>query len=80
MKVLAVMCHPDDMELCCGGTLIKYRKMGHEVFVCNVANGNMGHVVIMPDELRKIRLAEAEKSAKENGWLSNDDVKAALGV
>lgn len=26
------------------------------------------------------KLAEAEKSAKENGWLSNDDVKAALGV
>ena len=68
MKVLAVMCHPDDMELCCGGTLIKYRKMGHEVFVCNVANGNMGHVVIMPDELRKIRLAEAEKSCSLGGF------------
>ena len=26
------------------------------------------------------KLAEGEKSAKENGWLSNDDVKAALGV
>jgi len=26
------------------------------------------------------KLAEAEKSAKENGWLSNDDVKAALGI
>ena len=26
------------------------------------------------------KLAEADKSAKEDGWLSNDDVKAALGV
>ncbi len=26
------------------------------------------------------KLAEADKSAKEEGWLSNDDVKAALGV
>ena len=25
------------------------------------------------------KLAEGEKSAKENGWLSADDVKAALG-
>ena len=26
------------------------------------------------------KLAEADKSAKEDGWLSNDDVKAILGV
>ena len=26
------------------------------------------------------KLAEAEKSAKENGWLSNDDVKDVFGV
>lgn len=26
------------------------------------------------------KLAEAENSVKENGWLTNDDVKSALGV
>ena len=26
------------------------------------------------------KLSEGEKSAKENGWLSNDDVMKALGV
>jgi LmbE family N-acetylglucosaminyl deacetylase len=52
MKVLAIICHPDDMELTCGGTLLKYKKAGHDVTVCNVANGNMGHFTIMPDELR----------------------------
>ena len=26
MKVLAIICHPDDMELTCGGTLIKFKK------------------------------------------------------
>ena len=26
------------------------------------------------------KLAEGEKSAKENGWLSNNDVRTALGV
>lgn len=26
------------------------------------------------------KLSEAENSVKEDGWLSNDDVKSALGV
>lgn len=26
------------------------------------------------------KLAEGEKSAKENGWLDNNDIKEALGV
>ena len=67
MKVLAITCHPDDMELGCAGTLIKYVKQGHEAYSCNVANGNMGHVVIMPDELRDIRRKEAEKSCSLAG-------------
>lgn len=56
------------MELGCSGTLIKFKKTGHDVTVCHVANGNMGHVVIMPDELRKIRKKEAEKAASLAGF------------
>lgn len=70
MKVLAIICHPDDMELTCGGTLLKYKKAGHDVTVCNVANGNMGHYTIMPDELRKIRMMETEKSCSIAGFKS----------
>ena len=62
MKVLAIGCHPDDIEVACAGTLAKYMKGGHEVTVCHVTNGNMGHVVIMPDELREMRIAEAAKA------------------
>ncbi|MBR3593656.1 MAG: PIG-L family deacetylase [Clostridia bacterium] len=68
MRVLAIMCHPDDMELCCSGTLIKYKKQGHDVIACHVANGNMGHVVIMPDELRQIRINEAKRAAAMAGF------------
>lgn len=64
MKVLAIGAHPDDIEASCAGTLAKYRKEGHEVFICHVANGNLGHVVILPDELRKIRRQEAIESGK----------------
>jgi LmbE family N-acetylglucosaminyl deacetylase len=62
MRVLAIGCHPDDIEIGCGGTLAKYAKLGHEVFSCHVANGNMGHAIIMPDELRRIRTKEAEEA------------------
>ena len=68
MRVLAIMCHPDDMELSCSGTLIKYKKMGHDVIACHAANGNMGHVVIMPDELREIRIKEAQRAAAMAGF------------
>ena len=70
MRVLSIMCHPDDMELVCGGTLLKYKKQGHDVISCFVANGNMGHMVIMPDELREIRRKEAQKSADIAGFES----------
>ena len=68
MRVLAIMCHPDDIELNCSGTLIKYKKAGHDVVACHAANGNMGHVVIQPDELRQIRLKEAQKAAALAGF------------
>lgn len=62
MRVLAIGCHPDDLEIGCGGTLAKYTQTGNDVFMCHIANGDMGHAVIMPEELRRIRTAEAEKS------------------
>lgn len=62
MRVLAIGCHPDDIEIGCAGTLARYKNEGHDVIICHVANGNMGHKVIMPDELRKIRTVEAQAS------------------
>lgn len=68
MRVLAIMCHPDDMELNCAGTLLKYKKQGHTVIACHVANGNMGHFTIMPDELREMRKIEAQNAGKIAGY------------
>jgi len=64
MNVLAIGCHPDDLEIGCSGTLARYAAQGHNVVMCHVANGNMGHAVIMPDELRIIRTKEAEDAGK----------------
>ena len=63
MNVLAIGSHPDDLEVSCGGTLIQYVRAGHHVTMCNISCGDKGHVVIMPDELRKIRRKEAEAAA-----------------
>ncbi len=68
MKVLAISCHPDDMEICCGGTLLRCVKRGDEVTVCHVANGNMGHVVIPAEELGPMRIAEAKKAGDMAGF------------
>lgn len=64
MKVLAVGCHPDDLEIACGGTLRKYADEGAEVYMCHIANGNMGHVEIKPEPLREIRTREAEEAGE----------------
>ena len=42
MRILCFMAHPDDMEVHCAGTLLRYVQDGHTVFSCHVANGNMG--------------------------------------
>ena len=62
MNVLAIGCHPDDIEINCVGTLVKCVKRGDNVTVCHVCNGNMGHEIIEPDELRKIRIEEARRA------------------
>lgn len=64
MRVLAIGAHPDDLEIHCFGTLALHAKRGDDVFICGVANGSMGHVVIQPKELAAIRVKEAENAAK----------------
>ncbi len=62
MNVLAISAHPDDVEVACAGTLAKCVKRGDKVTVCHVSTGNLGHVLIPPDELAAMRAAEAKKA------------------
>ena len=70
MNVLAIGCHPDDVEIACAGTLAKYAQRGDKVIVCHASTGNLGHEIIPPDELTLIRAAEARKDTSEifNLW------------
>lgn len=67
MRVLAIGAHPDDVEIACSRTLAKYVKRGDKVIVCHASSGNLGHVVIPPDELRVIRANEAKKAGEMAG-------------
>ncbi len=42
MKVLALGCHPDDIEFGCGGTLSKYAAAGHDVYMMVMTEGHAG--------------------------------------
>ncbi len=55
------------MEIACAGTLLKCKARGDRVVVCHLSSGNLGHVIIPPDELIKIRAKEAERSAELAG-------------
>ena len=62
MNVLAIGAHPDDIEIACAGTLAKCVKRGDKVIVCHVSRGDLGHVIIPPDELTGIRAEEARRA------------------
>ncbi len=62
MRILAIGAHPDDIEIACSGTLAKCVKRGDTVIVCHLSSGNLGHVVIPPEELKIIRANEAKRA------------------
>ena len=67
MRVLAIGAHPDDIELACSGTLAKCVARGDTVIVCHASSGNLGHVIIPPDELTVIRANEAKRAGAMAG-------------
>ncbi len=63
MNVLAIGCHPDDLEINAGGTLAKCAKRGDKVTMCVLGNGSAGHKVYSKEEIAAIRLEEGKNSA-----------------
>ena len=57
MKILALGCHPDDIEFGCGGTLTKYAAAGHDVYMMVMTEGHAGG----DDAVRKL---EQERAAE----------------
>jgi len=62
--VLAVGCHPDDIEFMMAGTLLLLRDRGWTVHYFNVADGSCGTERLPADEIAALRLAEAREAAR----------------
>ncbi len=62
LDLLAVMAHPDDAELLCGGTLVKTAALGKRVGVLDLTTGEMGS-----SGSGDIRRSEATEAAKVMG-------------
>lgn len=63
MNVLAIGAHPDDLEICCGGALLKHRAAGDHVLGLVLTGGGRGGEDLTSD-LAEIRCKEAEDAAK----------------
>jgi len=63
--VLGFMAHPDDVEFKCAGTLIRLKQeAGCKIAVATATSGDCGSVEHRPDEIARIRHAEALASAR----------------
>jgi LmbE family N-acetylglucosaminyl deacetylase len=64
LRIIVFGAHPDDAELKAGGTAAKWAKLGHEVKMVSVTNGDIGHWREAGGPLAKRRLAEAKAADK----------------
>jgi LmbE family N-acetylglucosaminyl deacetylase len=62
--VLAVGCHPDDVEIFCAGTLALLKEKGWNIAIATMTNGDCGSATLSREEISEIRKKEAATSAK----------------
>lgn len=67
LRIIVFGAHPDDAELKAGGTSAKWAKLGHEVKMVSVTNGDIGHWREAGGPLAKRRTAEAKAADKVLG-------------
>lgn len=67
MNILAIGAHPDDVESYAGGTMAKYSRAGHKVFMATATNGNIGSATLSKEEIAKVRKQEAANAAAHIG-------------
>jgi bacillithiol biosynthesis deacetylase BshB1 len=71
LDLLAIAAHPDDVELSCGGTLIKMKKRGYRIGILDLTRGEAG-----TRGSAAIRMREAQAAARVLGV----DYRGNLGL
>ncbi len=74
VDILAIGVHPDDIELCCSGTLLHHIKLGKKIGLLDLTRGELG-----TRGTPEIRDQEAANSAKLMGALFRENLQMADG-
>jgi bacillithiol biosynthesis deacetylase BshB1 len=69
LDILAIAAHPDDIELCCAGTLLKHIDAGYKVGLIDLTQGELG-----TRGNATLRLQEAENAAQKMGALVRENL------
>ncbi|HYO79874.1 MAG TPA: PIG-L family deacetylase [Bryobacteraceae bacterium] len=67
LNILAIHAHPDDIEIVAGGTVLSLIERGHRVTIATMTAGDCGTAEYSPDEIARIRRAEAAEAARLAG-------------
>jgi N-acetylglucosamine malate deacetylase 1 len=78
--VLAIGCHPDDLEFMMAGTLFHLKDRGCDIHYMTVANGNCGSLEHGREELASIRREEARAACAFLGAHFHDSIANDLEV
>ena len=70
LRIIVFGAHPDDAEYKTGGTSAKWAKLGHQVKLVSVTNGDIGHWQMAGGPLAQRRTAEVKAAAKILGVTS----------
>jgi LmbE family N-acetylglucosaminyl deacetylase len=77
-NILAIGAHPDDIEFGCGGSLVKYSRKGHRLFLLVMTGGGLG----APAETRMAEQLAAKDilGVEEVFWGGYEDTHLGLDV
>jgi LmbE family N-acetylglucosaminyl deacetylase len=78
--VLAIGCHPDDLEFMMSGTLFLLRDRGCDIHYMITANGDCGSLEHGAEELARVRLAESMEACAFLGARFHGSIARDLGV
>jgi bacillithiol biosynthesis deacetylase BshB1 len=74
LDILAIGAHPDDVELCASGTLLRHINMGYKVGILDLSRGELG-----TRGNADLRMQEAEKATKILGLAARENLGMADG-
>ena len=82
-NVLALMAHPDDIEITCAGTLALLKRAGWNLFLATMTPGDLGSMTLSREKIGRVRRKEAAAAAAmvkaEYACLEFSDLTIAYG-